>query len=370
VEREKSDEEMSFPKKPDERILKESLFLKACRRERTDRAPLWLMRQAGRFMKFYRELRAKVSLRELCRRPDLSAEVTVEAVRRLGVDAAIIFSDLLLPVEPLGFRLEYTAGEGPRIHPPLRRASDLARLKNVDVEESLGYVAAAVRRARAALPSDVPLIGFSGAPFTLAAYLIEGGGSRDFVRTKSFMHEEPRAWHRLLRRLSRTAADLLNLQIRAGAQAVQVFDTWAGCLSPDHYRRFVLPHSRALFSRLDSSVPVIHFATNAGGFLEALLEAMPRENVRRPVIGLDWRVDIAQARRRLGRAAVMGNLDPAVLLSPRANIRREAEKVFASAGARPGYIFNLGHGVLPQTPEENVRYLVDVVKEISSGKRK
>jgi uroporphyrinogen decarboxylase len=352
----------------------EPLFLRACRRERTERAPVWLMRQAGRYMESYRRLRSKVSMLELCKHPDLVAEVTVDAVEKLGVDAAILFSDLLLVAEPLGLKLEYSKGEGPVLTPPLRGPRDVARLRKVDAASDLGYVAEAVRRTRAALPADVPLIGFSGAPFTLASYLIEGGGSRQFLRTKTFLYREPAAWHSLMRKLVDCLGDYLEMQVDAGAQAVQVFDSWVGCLSPGDYKVFVQPHSRALLSRLrgravrqtgtapgGGRVPVIHFGTQTAGLLELMRDAGG------DVVGVDWRIRLDEAWDRLGRnVAVMGNLDPLALMAPPRELRARAADILKRAGGRRGHIFNLGHGILPETPLENVKTLVKAVKELSA----
>jgi uroporphyrinogen decarboxylase len=339
----------------------DSLFLRACRRESTERTPVWLMRQAGRYMKNYRDLRSQVPMLELCRHPDLVAQVTVDAVQQLGVDAAIIFSDLLLVVEPLGFELEYSKGEGPLIRPPIRNAADVKRLRDVDVDLSLGFVLEAIGKTRASLPRDIPLLGFAGAPFTVASYLIEGESSRNYVRTKSFMYREPKAWDELLSKISRCLTDFLNRQVAAGAQAVQVFDSWVGCLSPADYQRFVLPHSRAVLRGLKPGVPVIHFGTQTGALLGLMKEAGGS------VIGLDWRVNLAEAWQRLGSdVAVMGNLDPVVLFSSPEEIRAQAKRILDEAAGRPGHVFNLGHGILPETPVENVRALVRSVKELSA----
>ncbi len=316
------------------------------------------MRQAGRYQPSYRALRAKVSMRELCKSPDLVAQVTADAVAQLGVDAAIVFSDLLLLVEPFGMALEYTEGDGPMVSPPIRSAADVDRLRPVDVRESLGFVMEGVRRARLALPPHVPLLGFAGAPFTLASYMIEGESTRNFILTKSFMAAETRAWHKLLSKIARVVADLLNEQIAAGAQAVQLFDSWVGILSPSDYATYALPHSRAVLRGIRGNVPVIHFGTQTGNLLELLKKAGGS------VIGLDWRVNVRDARRRLGKVPVMGNLDPVTLFTPRPIIRREVKRILAEAGDRQGFIFNLGHGVLPGTPLENVTYLVETVKEL------
>ncbi len=331
--------------------------MRACGLEKTERPPVWLMRQAGRYQASYRALRAHVSMLELCKSPDLVAQVTVNAVQEIGVDAAILFSDLLLPVEPMGLALSFQKGEGPAIVPAIRSAADVARLRPVDVDDSLGYVMEAVRRTRMALPPNIPLLGFAGAPFTLAAYMIEGGGSKDFARVKYFMREEPRAWHTLLGKISRVVTDLLIGQIRAGVQAVQLFDSWVGVLSPTDYETFVQPHTRSIFQKIPKDVPALHFGTQSGALLELMKEAGGT------VIGLDWRVPIVDTWNRLGPVAVMGNLDPTVLLSSAAVVRREVQRILKEVGARPGFIFNLGHGILPTTPFDNVLTLVQTVKE-------
>ncbi len=316
------------------------------------------MRQAGRYQPSYRALRAKVGMLELCKTPALAAQVTVDAVRQLNVDAAIIFSDLLLPAEPMGLALEYAEGDGPRLTPPVRTAADVDRLRPVAVRESLAYVMEAVRQARLALPAEVPLLGFAGAPFTLASYMIEGGTSRHFVQTKSFMLRQTRAWHKLLGKIAAVVADLLNEQLAAGAQGVQLFDSWVGVLTRADYETFVLPHSRAVFAALRGKAPSIHFGTHTGHLLTAMKKAGGT------VIGLDWRVHVGEARRLLGGRPVMGNMDPVTLFAPKPVIRREAARILAEAGGRPGFIFNLGHGILPGTPLENVQYLVDTVRTL------
>ena len=340
--------------------LAQSLFLRACRREPTSVTPVWLMRQAGRYMKEYRDLRARVPFLDLCKDPDLVAQVTVHAVERLGVDAAIIFADLLLPVEAMGLGLSYGKGEGPVVDPPVTGAADLARLREVDVEESLGYVFEAVRRTRRALPAGIPLIGFAGAPFTVASYMIEGGGSKNYVRTKELFYRDPGAWHALLERIDRVTIAYLKGQIAAGAQAVQLFDSWVGCLAPADYRELVLPHSRRVIESLPAGVPVIHFGTQTA----ALLPWMKAAGA--DVIGLDWRVELVDEWDRLGDVAVMGNLDPTVLFAPRAEVRRRVRGLLARVAGRPGHIFNLGHGILPETPVDHVRALVDAVHELSA----
>jgi uroporphyrinogen decarboxylase len=340
--------------------LAESPFLKACRREPVPHTPIWLMRQAGRYLGEYRALREERGFLDVCRDPNLAAEVTVNAVERLGVDAAILFSDLLVVCEPMGFPVAYTRDDGPVIDRPIRRAADVDRLVVCDPPKDLAYVMQTVARARAALPPDVPLIGFAGAPFTLASYLIEGEGSRHFVHVKAFMHRDEGAWSALMERLVAVVVPFLNAQIAAGAQAVQVFDSWVGCLSPDDYRRFVLPWTKRVFDGLDRTAPAIHFGTGTAALLELVREAGGT------VIGVDWRVRLGEAWDRIGRdRAIMGNLDPAVLFAPPPVIRAEAKRILDEAGGRPGHVFNLGHGILPGTPVEHVQALVEFVREAS-----
>jgi uroporphyrinogen decarboxylase len=335
-------------------------FLAACRRRATAFTPVWLMRQAGRFLPEYRAMRARLGFLELCRTPDAAAEVTMLPVEKLGVDAAILFADILLVVEPLGVGLEFARGEGPVIHRPLRSAADVARLVERDPAETVPFVFETVRRVRAALADRVPLIGFAGAPFTVASYLVEGGASRDYLETKRLMYADADAWHALLSLLARTTARYLNGQIAAGAQAVQLFDSWVGALGPDDYRTFALPYTRAIVQALTPGVPVIHFGTGTAGMLEAFRDAGG------DVIGLDWRLDLGDAWRRIGyELGIQGNLDPAALFAPPAEIRRRAAAVLAQADGRPGHVFNLGHGVLPETPVDHVRALVDAVHELS-----
>ena len=321
--------------------------------------PVWLMRQAGRYMPEYRSVRSRYSFLDLCKDSDAAAEVTVTAVERLGVDAAIIFADILLIVEPLGVGLEFAKGDGPVLHNPLRTPDDIDRMPDVDAAAAVPFVYDAVRKARAEL--KVPLIGFSGAPFTLASYVIEGGGSRNYVHTKSLMYGAPEAWHTLMRRLSKAIVAYLNGQIAAGAQAVQLFDSWVGCLSPADYERFVVPHMQELISSITPGVPVIHFGTGTGG----LLELMRRGGG--DVIGVDWRIDLDVAWKRLGYdVAVQGNLDPIVLFAPLDEIRAQVRRIIDAIEGHDGHIFNLGHGILPNTPVDNVIALVDMVHEISA----
>lgn len=339
--------------------LKNAPFLRACRQEPTDYTPVWLMRQAGRYMAEYRQLRAKVSFLELCKTPALAAEVTVQAVERLGVDAAIIFADILLLLEPMGMQLEFSAGEGPVFHNPLRTLAEVQRLQDVDPNEALSFVMQAITLTRTHLKPHIPLIGFAGAPFTLASYMIEGGASRDYARTKALMYTQPEAWHTLMRCLSRNLVRYLNGQIVAGAQAVQLFDSWVGHVSPLDYRTFVLPYSQAVIAGVTPGTPVLHFGTGTSAILELMREAGG------DVIGVDFRVELDQAWQRLGAVGIQGNLDPAVLYADRAYLRQRVRRVLDQAGGRAGHIFNLGHGILPTTPVENVRALVDEVHEYS-----
>jgi uroporphyrinogen decarboxylase len=329
-------------------------FLRACRRQPVDRTPVWLMRQAGRYMPEYRALRAKHSLLELCRTPELARQVTRQPLA-LGVDAAILFSDLLLPLDPLGVRFDFLAGEGPRIENPVRSRADIDALRRFEPRESLGFVMEAIRLLRHELP--VPLIGFAGAPFTLASYALEGGHSSSFAVTKSLMYGDPEAWHRLAGLLAEVVLEFLKAQAEAGAQALQVFDSWVGALDEADYRELVLPHTARLFEGLRSTgVPLIHFGTNTAHLL-----ALQRQ-AGGDVIGLDWRIGLDEGWSRLGEdVAVQGNLDPTALFAPRARLLAKADDVLARAGGRPGHIFNLGHGVLPGTPVENVRALIDHV---------
>ena len=323
--------------------------------------PIWLMRQAGRYMQEYRDVRARVDFLELCKTPALAAEVTVTAAERLGVDAAIIFADILLPLEPMGLQLEFTKGDGPVIHNPVRSAADVARLGELEEVGALEFVLEAIRQTRQALPSDLPLIGFAGAPFTLASYIVEGGSSRNYVHTKSLMYNDSGAWHAMMSLISRALVRYLNAQVAAGAQALQLFDSWVGCLSPDDYRQFVLPHTHSVMAGITSGTPVIHFGTGTGELLKLISEAGG------DVIGIDWRVRLDDGWERVGHdKAVMGNLDPVALFANHEQLRSQAKAILEQAGGRPGHIFNLGHGILPETPVENVIALVEMVHEMSA----
>jgi uroporphyrinogen decarboxylase len=319
------------------------------------------MRQAGRYMAEYRRLRDKYTILEIIKTPELAVEVTMQPINAFDLDAAIIFADILPPLEAMGLSLEFIRGEGPVIHNPLRIAADIAALRVLDPRESLGFTLEAIRLVQRELDGRIPLIGFSGAPFTLASYAIEGGATRSFVLTKSLMYQQSEAWHELMDKLTTMVGGYLKAQAEAGAQVLQIFDSWAGALSPSDYRRYVLPYSRrAIQTAQSAGVPVIHFGTGTSGMLELIKEAGG------DVIGVDWRVNLADAWARLGDdVAIQGNLDPVALFAPLPELEQHVDEVLDQAGSRPGHIFNLGHGILPQTPVEHVVALVDMVHELS-----
>ena len=333
-------------------------FLRACARKPTDRAPVWFMRQAGRYMAEYRRLRRSHSILEICKTPRLAAEVTQQPIEALDVDAAIVFADLLLPLEPMGLGVEFVPGVGPRIDRPVRSPAAIRELDTSHWED-LGYVGESIALARKRIGSRVPVIGFVGAPFTLASYMIEGGGSRHYSMTKSLMWGEPEAWRELMERVVEVLVPYAALQVKGGAAAIQVFDSWVGALSPSDYRRFALPYSKVLIRGIQATgVPVIHFGTGNGAFLEVFGQAGG------DVLGLDWRVEIGNAWNRVGdRWAVQGNMDPIALLAPVSELRRKVHAVLDGAGGRPGHIFNLGHGIIPETRVEQVRAAVQMVRE-------
>jgi uroporphyrinogen decarboxylase len=338
----------------------DSPFMRACRRQPSSVTPVWLMRQAGRYMAEYRAVREKIGFLDLCKNAPLCAEVMVTAVEKLGVDAAIIFSDLLPILEPMGMDLEFSAGDGPVIHNPLREAKDVARVRELESIEPLNFVVETVRHTRAAISPKIPVIGFSGAPFTLASYMIEGGGSRNYLNTKCLMYQSPGAWHELMEKLSRSIALYLNAQILAGAQCVQIFDSWAGCLSQYDYRTYVRPYMLQIIESVVPDVPIINFATG-----NPMLTSLLRGDAR-TVVGLDWRVPLDTGWDMVGvDRAVQGNLDPTILFADRKVIRAQVQRVLDEAGGRAGHIFNLGHGILPHTPVDNVIALVDMVHELS-----
>jgi uroporphyrinogen decarboxylase len=340
---------------------RESRFLRACRLEDVDATPVWFMRQAGRYMPEYRALREKYTLLQLCRTPDLAAEVTLQPVRRIEVDAAILFSDLLIPLEPMGIPFDFVKGEGPSIARPLRTAADIDAVRVFDPREPLAFTLEAIRLVKRELGGRIPLIGFAGAPFTLASYAIEGGHSSNFALTKALMYGDPPAWHRLADKLATVVSDYLNAQIDAGVDAVQVFDSWVGALNAHDYREFALPHTQKIFAAIAGRVPTIHFGVNTGSILREMREAGG------DVLGADWRIPLDQAWERIGYdRGIQGNLDPTLLLGPRERMFRGAEDVLQRAGGRPGHIFNLGHGILPSVPLENVQALARFVHQVSA----
>jgi uroporphyrinogen decarboxylase len=319
------------------------------------------MRQAGRYMAEYRAVRKKHTLLEICRQPELATEVTLQPVRALGVDAAILFADILLPLEPMGAPFEFAAGEGPVIHKPVREAADIERLRLFDPEEGLSHVLEAIRLLRKELDGKTPLIGFAGAPFTLASYLVEGGKSSHYALTKRLMYREPELWHALMHKLSEVVRRYLRAQIGAGAQAVQLFDSWIGALGQSDYVEFIQPHVRHILADVEKAgVPVIHFGTGTSNLLELQRDAGGT------VIGVDWRTPLADAIARLGDGvAVQGNLDPLVLDAPRALLSRRVDEVLSAANNRLGHVFNLGHGILPETSPDAAKFVVDYVHERS-----
>lgn len=337
-------------------------FLRACRRQPTDRTPVWFMRQAGRSLPEYRALRERHSLLALCRTPELCVQITLLPVAALGVDAAILFSDITLPFAGMGIPFDIVEGIGPVIHAPLRTEADVDALRPFAPERDVPFVLEAIPLIRRATP--VPLIGFAGAPFTLASYLVEGRGSRDLMHTKRLLREAPALWERLMRRLTDATLAYLRAQVTAGVQAVQVFDSWVGALAPLDYDAAVLPHMRRLFDGLrETGVPAIHFGTGTAGLLPLMARAGG------DVIGVDWRMRLGWAWAQIDGAGIQGNLDPSALLAPVEVAEAAARAILAEAGGRPGHIFNLGHGVLPDTPVDHLRRLVDLVHEESAAAR-
>jgi len=336
----------------------DSIFVKACRREKTERTPVWLMRQAGRYMPEYRAVRKNLSLLEICRKPEIAAEVTITAAERLNVDAAIIFADLLLPLTPMGLDFHFEAGEGPVIHKPVRTAEDVAALQTHRASE-LNYVAESVALVAKHFGAKLPVIGFCGAPFTLASYMVEGGSSRHFLTTKQMMYRQPQVWDALLAKLVPVLAEYATEQVKRGADVLQVFDSWVGCLSVEDYRQYVLPHTTELIQKLkQSGVPVIYFGTDSTTLLPSMRETGS------DVLGLDWRVPLDIGWQAAGYdRAIQGNLDPVTLFASEAEVVQRTKEILKLAAGRPGHIFNLGHGILPQTPVDNVIALVKCVQE-------
>jgi len=343
--------------------LSNARLLKACRREAVDATPIWLMRQAGRYMQEYRDLRQKYGILEIIKTPELACEVTLQPIRAFDLDAAIIFADILPPLEGMGLSLEFVKGEGPLIHNPVRAPADVDALTVRPPEETLSFTLEAIKLARSQLdPLGIPLIGFSGAPFTLAAYAIEGGSSRSYALAKSLMMGQPDVWHRLMEKLSQVVGHYLLAQAEAGAHVLQLFDSWIGAVSPADYREHIMPYSqKAIQIAKQAGVPLIHFGTNTNGMLELMREAGG------DVIGVDWGIDLGAAWNRLGDGvAIQGNLDPIALLAPWNALKQRAQYVLDQAGGRPGHIFNLGHGILPNTPIDNVKRLAEFVHEHTS----
>jgi uroporphyrinogen decarboxylase len=336
-------------------------FLKACRGEKVDYTPVWIMRQAGRYMKEYQEVRAKVDFLTLCKTPELAAQVTLQPVDILGVDAAILFSDILIPVEAMGMHLEFSDKKGPVLGEPVRNKSGVDKLLIPDTEDSMPFVIEAIRILRSELAGKVPLIGFSGAPYTLATYIIEGGSSKNFVNTKRMMYQNPGLFQGLLEKITATVIDYLSAQIRAGAQAVQIFDSWGGNLSPVDYESIVLPHVKKAIKALKKfDVPVIFFVNDCAGLLDLVKKSGA------DVVGIDWRVDMYKAVKSLGkRVSVQGNLDPCVLFGGHEHIEERVQDILNRAETARGHIFNLGHGILPETPVENAIAMVEAVHRLS-----
>ncbi len=338
------------------------LFLRACRCEPVDRTPIWMMRQAGRYLPEYRAIREKHGFLEMCKTPELATAVTLQPVDLVGVDAAILFADILLPLEGMGLELEFAKGEGPVIHNPVRSAADIAKLRMSDPHEDTGYVMDAIKSCRRELEGKVPLIGFAGAPFTLASYMIEGGSTKAYIRCKRLMWEDPTAWEALMRVTTDTVVAYLKAQVQAGAQAVQVFDSWVGFLAPVDYERSVLPHTKRLIAEVaEAGVPVINFSNNTSGMLDLVARAGG------DVIGLDWRIRIDDAISALDNGfAFQGNLDPMALFAPVEAIERMVVDILERVGTRPGHVFNLGHGIHKDTDPAHARALVELVHEHSA----
>jgi len=336
-------------------------FLRACRGESVDATPVWFMRQAGRYMAEYRAIRQKYTLLEICDRPEMAAEVTLQPVKAFGVDAAILFADILLPLVPMGIKLEFAKGEGPVIHNPVTKAADVAALSLIDAKEALHNVMEALSIVKHELAGKTPLIGFAGAPFTLAAYLMEGGSSRSFTKAKRMMYEAPEVWHALMDKLATVVSGYLVAQVDAGADVVQLFDSWVGALSPEDYAEYAQPYSKRILDAVKAhGVASIHFGTESATLLPLMAEAGG------DVIGLDWRTDLVKGWEAVGMGkGVQGNLDPVALFAPRPELERRVKSILEKAGNRNGHVFNLGHGILQDTPVDNVRAVVEMVHEFS-----
>ncbi len=340
----------------------EPIFLKACRREKTPYTPIWIMRQAGRYLKEYRAIREKYSFLTMCKTPELILEITKQPVELIGVDAAILFSDILIPAEAMGIKLDFFEGKGPVLSPPVRSEKEVEALRIPEPEEELSFVLEGIKLLRKELPPHIALIGFAGAPFTVASYLVEGSGSKNFAEIKKLMYNQPQLFSSLLEKVTRTTEKYLKAQIRAGAQAVQIFESWAGALSPSDYQKYVLPFSKKLIASLkEERVPIIHFANGASTYLHLIKET------EATVYGVDWHIELNVAWEILGEVAIQGNLDPIVLLAEKEVVEEKAKEVLQKAHGKPGHIFNLGHGILPQTPAENAKRLVEVVHQFSQN---
>ncbi|MEE9258194.1 MAG: uroporphyrinogen decarboxylase [Nitrospinaceae bacterium] len=338
-------------------------FLKACRGEAVDTTPVWFMRQAGRYMREYRDMKEKHTFLEMCKTPELATEVTLQPLDALGVDAAILFADILLPLEPMGTGLEFSAGDGPVIPRPVREKKDVEKLRPVDAEEQLGFVGDAIRMIRKEISGKVPLIGFAGAPFTLCSYMLEGGKSKEFAATKLMMAEEPVVWKQLMDKVCTVLIDYLKMQVNAGVQALQVFDSWVGCVTPHDYAASVLPYTKRVISALqETGVPVINFSTGTTAMLDLVKQAGG------DVISFDWRIHLDDAWNQLGMdQPIQGNLDPVMLMAPVPVLRERVLDILRRADGRPGHIFNLGHGILQHTPVDHVKAVVDMVHEYRHG---
>jgi uroporphyrinogen decarboxylase len=340
-------------------------FIKACRQEKADCTPVWFMRQAGRYMKEYRAIREKSSLMDMFKTPEIAAEITLQPLNAFAVDAAIIFADILLPLEGMGIHFDFVQGEGPVIQNPVRCTADIEALKIADPEADLGFVLESLRLVRSEIDGKIPLIGFAGAPFTLASYAIEGGSSSNYLRTKEFMYRDRAIWDLLMSKFCNTIVAYLKAQATAGAQVVQIFDSWIGCLGPQDYRDYVLPHMKGVFRELvTAGIPAIHFGTGTAALLGLMAEAGGG------VIGVDWRVSLGSAWQDIGNVGIQGNLDPVALMAPWPVLKNKAAEILDEAAGRPGHIFNLGHGILPTTPPDAVKALAEFVHEYSDANRK
>ena len=339
-------------------------FLRACWKKETEYTPIWFMRQAGRYLQSYQRVRAKNDVLSICKTPELSAKVTVEAATELEVDAAIIFADIMLPLEGIGQKFKLVDGIGPVVDKPVQRKEDVETFGKFSAKDHVPFVTDAIKLAIHELDGRTPLIGFSGAPFTLASYLIEGSPSRDFTKTKKMMYDQPETWKLLMSKLSSLVSDYLEAQIRAGVDAVQLFDSWSGCLSPSDYSEYVLPYNKRIFEELKpGGVPRIHFGVGTAGLLKMMKQAGG------DIVGVDWRISIDEAWTILGHVAIQGNLDPAILLGSNELVHARSKDILSRIGGRPGHIFNLGHGIMPETPPENVKNLVQFIHRTSRNKR-